>query len=88
MATFVLLMLLLVALYLRVSHLGTENLWLDEAISVGIAKNSLGQVLSLSLDDFNPPLYRLLLHCWMWFFGAFGANALGHLRRLFGSRAL
>jgi len=69
MATFVLLMLLLVALYLRVSHLGTENLWLDEAISVGIAKNSLGQVLSLSLDDFNPPLYRLLLHCWMWFFG-------------------
>ena len=66
-----LLMVLLVAIFLRVYQLDAESLWLDEAISVcHAADDSLIQVLNGSCyDEHNPPLYFLLLHYWIQLFG-------------------
>ncbi len=44
-------------------------LWLDEALTVNIAKAPLGQIASLLRDDGAPPLYYYMLHFWMSVFG-------------------
>jgi mannosyltransferase len=52
---------------LRVYHLGTQSLWLDEAYSVDMAKQSFLSVITY-LDPNNTnqlPLYNTLLHFWM-----------------------
>ena len=67
--SFVLLVILLAALFARIYQLDTEDLWVDEAIAVSISSNSLGGLLEASLPDGNPPLYYVLLHYWMWLFG-------------------
>lgn len=64
-----LLAILLVAIFTRTYQLGAEDLWLDEAIAVSISSDSLGGLLKASFPDGNPPLYYLLLHYWMWWFG-------------------
>jgi 4-amino-4-deoxy-L-arabinose transferase-like glycosyltransferase len=40
-------------------------LWLDEALSVNIAKLPVSQIPSALRHDGHPPLYYLLLHAWM-----------------------
>jgi uncharacterized membrane protein len=40
-------------------------LWLDEALSVNIAKLSPGDLLDALRHDGHPPLYYLILHYWM-----------------------
>lgn len=50
----------------RVWHLGSQSLWLDEALSVTFAGQPLAQMLpTLVARDLHPPLYYLLLHLWM-----------------------
>jgi mannosyltransferase len=44
-------------------------LWLDEALSVNIAKAPLGDIPDLLRRDGHPPLYYWLLHGWMEVFG-------------------
>jgi mannosyltransferase len=44
-------------------------LWLDEALSVNIAKLSVPDLLSALRHDGHPPLYYLILHYWMKVFG-------------------
>lgn len=44
-------------------------LWLDEALSVNIARLPLGQIPEALRYDGSPPLYYLLLHAWMRLFG-------------------
>lgn len=61
--------ILLVAAGLRVFHLGTESVWLDEAASIQIASDPPADVLSDSAQDVHPPLYYLILHAWMRAFG-------------------
>src|SRR3954454_3649689 len=46
-----------------------SDLWLDEALSVNIARLPLGQIPSALRHDGAPPLYYLLLHVWMRVFG-------------------
>ena len=45
-------------------------LWLDEALSVNIAKLPLGQISGALRHDGHPPLYYVLLHGWMVLFGS------------------
>lgn len=45
------------------------QLWLDEALSVNIARLPLGQIPRALSHDGSPPLYYVLLHYWMDFFG-------------------
>lgn len=46
-----------------------SDLWLDEALTVNIAKLSVGDLLSWLKHDGHPPLYYLLLHFWIEVFG-------------------
>ncbi len=60
----------LVGALLRTWHIGSKSLWIDEAFSVWIARQSLSEALSwLVRIDQHPPLYYLLLHYWMTLFG-------------------
>lgn len=48
----------------------TQSFWRDEAFSYLLAKRGVLEIISLSIKDFNPPLYFLLLHYWMILFGS------------------
>src|SRR4051794_4019894 len=43
--------------------------WIDEGLSIGIAKHSFFDIPSVLRQDGSPPLYYLLLHIWIGFFG-------------------
>ena len=59
---------LAVALVLR--FLTTSDLWLDEALTVNIAKLPLNELRHALLRDGAPPLFYILLHGWMVIFGS------------------
>jgi len=42
-----------------------QSVWRDEAFSYFMAKPNLSQVVVNTANDFNPPLYYLLLHFWI-----------------------
>jgi len=56
-------------------------LWLDEVISVNIAKLPLSQIHAALREDGAPPLYYVMLHFWMLVFGRsdVAVRALGGL---------
>ncbi|MFM8305086.1 MAG: glycosyltransferase family 39 protein [Actinomycetota bacterium] len=58
---------LAVSLVLRV--VTSSNLWLDEALSVNIARVPLSDLPRVLERDGAPPLYYVLLHFWMLAFG-------------------
>ena len=62
-------------------------LWLDEALSVGIARLPLSQLRGALALDGSPPLYYLLLHLWMRAFGT-GDLAVRLLSAVFSLAAL
>src|SRR5882762_6341769 len=62
-----LVMILAAALLLRLLKLGRQSLWLDEIASWGLASQDVLHVLRS--EPTNPPLYYLLLHLWMGWFG-------------------
>ncbi len=70
----VLVVLLAVSALLRTRQLGGE-LWLNEAIAVGIATRSFGGVLHAVHVGGSSPLYYLLLHFWVNGFGNHEASA-------------
>ncbi|PIZ64741.1 hypothetical protein COY14_04075 [Candidatus Roizmanbacteria bacterium CG_4_10_14_0_2_um_filter_36_9] len=47
-----------------------QNLWRDEAFSVVMSGQSVGNIIQSTAADFNPPLYYLILHYWMLIFGS------------------
>ncbi|MDQ4134104.1 MAG: glycosyltransferase family 39 protein [Actinomycetota bacterium] len=65
--------LALAALVLAVAFLWGRALgtwfWEDEAIAVGVAEHSLGQIPEVLRQDGSPPFYYALLHVWMSLFG-------------------
>jgi hypothetical protein len=58
-------------------------LWLDEALSVNIAKLPIGDIPAALRHDGHPPLYYVLLHGWMDVFGTSDA-AVRSLSGIFG----
>lgn len=60
-----------------------SSLWLDEALSVDIARLPLGQLSEALKHDGHPPLYYVLLHGWMNLFGTSDV-AVRSLSGLFG----
>ena len=64
-----------------------SDLWLDEALSVNIARLPLGDMLEALRHDGHPPLYYLLLHGWMEVFGE-GDVAVRALSGIFSVAAL
>lgn len=60
-----------------------SDLWLDEALTVNIARLPLGETLDALERDGHPPLYYLLLHGWMQVLGS-GDLAVRSLSGLLG----
>lgn len=76
-----------VAVGLVVRFVAHSHLWLDEALSVNIARLPLADIPEALRHDGSPPLYYLLLHGWMAVFGA-GTVAVRTLSGLFAVAAL
>jgi mannosyltransferase len=65
-----LLAIVLLGLFLRLYNLGAQSIWLDEAVSVAMAKLSLSQIVATAAaSDNHPPLYYFVLHYWINLFG-------------------
>ena len=63
-------LVLLLAFSLRVYHLGTLSLWIDEAFTRFYSENSLSYLWTTGFRlDPNPPAYYTLMHFWMQVFG-------------------
>ncbi|MEE8392270.1 MAG: glycosyltransferase family 39 protein [Anaerolineae bacterium] len=61
-----LVVVIVIGAILRVFQIGTKCLWLDEAFSVWMGWQPVGEMLDwLVRIDQHPPLYYLLLHLWM-----------------------
>jgi mannosyltransferase len=60
-------LVLLVCLVMR--FWTVSDLWLDEALTVNISRLPLHQIPSFLKRDGAPPLYYVLLHFWMGWFG-------------------
>ncbi|HVJ97349.1 MAG TPA: glycosyltransferase family 39 protein, partial [Acidimicrobiia bacterium] len=52
------------------SAVSRSELWLDEALSVNIARLPIGDLHAALKQDGAPPLYYLLLHVWTGIFGS------------------
>lgn len=76
---------LLVGVALR--FVARSDLWLDEALSVNIARLALGDIPEALRHDGHPPLYYVLLHGWMSIFGT-GDLAVRALSGLFSVGAI
>jgi mannosyltransferase len=64
-----------------------SDLWLDEALTVNIARLPIGDLFEQLRHDGHPPLYYLLLHGWMQVFGE-GDDAVRLLSAVFGVASL
>ena len=60
---------LVVAAGIALRFLASSDLWFDEALSVNIARLSLGDLEDALKQDGAPPLYYVLLHFWIDVFG-------------------
>ncbi len=55
---------------LRLWPINAHSFWLDEAFSWTMAtKYSFAEIVQRTLNDFNPPLYYMILKCWIAVFG-------------------
>lgn len=61
-------LLTLASLFFRTRELGAAY-WIDEGLSWGIASHHLTSIPHVLRFDGSPPLYYLMLHVWMKFFG-------------------
>jgi len=64
-----------------------QSVWRDEAFSYFMAKPNLLKIIATTAQDFNPPLYYLLLHLWMYMAGHsdIGLRLLSFIFHLIGS---
>jgi mannosyltransferase len=61
--------IVLASLYLRTQFIGAA-FWIDEGLSVGIARHALFDIPGVLQQDGSPPLYYMTLHVWMSVFGS------------------
>lgn len=76
-----LLLILVLAAFLRFYRLDGQSLWADEGNSVSLSGRDLPLVTAGAAHDIHPPLYYYLLHFWMLVFGnsEFAVRALSAL---------
>ncbi len=67
---FLLVCICLLGAALRLHGIGDRSFWLDEAFSWTMATQySVGEIFYRSANDFNPPLYYIVLKIWIFAFG-------------------
>ncbi len=64
-----LLLILLLAAFLRLWHLSYMSFWTDEGISFRVSSLQPYEILKTAAADVHPPFYYLFLHYWIQFFG-------------------
>jgi mannosyltransferase len=77
--------LMAISAYIRTRYISAPvgQFWEDEAITTGIASHSLSAIPGILRHDGSPPLFYLMLHFWIGWFGA--SEAAAHsLSLLFG----
>ncbi len=80
--------IVLAGAFLRVYHLGTQSIWVDEGWSIWISKMTVPQIVQeVARADVHPPLYYFILHYWMMIFGT-SESAVRLLSALFGILAI
>jgi 4-amino-4-deoxy-L-arabinose transferase-like glycosyltransferase len=62
-------LILAAATALRLTRLGYQSVWNDEALSAVIARGTTRQILTNQFHSLQPPGYYLLLHFWRGLFG-------------------
>ena len=73
----VLIAILLLGAFLRFFWIGEKSIWLDEAFTLWVAKHSLSDVwMWIARIDQHPPLFYLLLACWVKLFGLIYPDSL------------
>lgn len=78
----ILVLIVVIGAGLRLHHLGTKSYWLDEELSIQAARMSVSQIVT-NEDEPHPPLYYLLLHYWIKWWGE-GETATRMLSAIFG----
>src|SRR3990170_688581 len=78
-----LLSLTALGLALRLFGMGQPSLWYDEAVSVTVSQFDVPAIIESAGNDILPPVYYLLLHYWINFFGN-GEVAVRSLSLVFG----
>lgn len=58
----ILILISLLAAFLRLYQLGAESLWLDEASTYVLSSKTLSNILEATAGDVHPPLYYILVH--------------------------
>lgn len=83
--TIFLVVLMAVSAFIRTRYIGGSvgQFWEDEAITTGIASHSLSAIPGILRHDGSPPLFYLMLHFWIGWFGP-GEAAAHSLSLLFG----
>jgi uncharacterized membrane protein len=62
--------IVLINIFFKSYKLGENSLWFDEAFSANIAQRTAADNIRVSLyEDFNPPLYGVVLSYWVKIFG-------------------
>ena len=69
-STFLLLVLIALAAFLRFYRLDAQSFWNDEGNSARIAERSLQLITEAAAGDIHPPLYYYTLHVWRGIFGS------------------
>lgn len=67
--TILLLSIIAVGLFLRVYNLEEESFWVDEGYTVVVSGLDVTSIIEEAGKDSHPPLYHLILHFWIGFFG-------------------
>ena len=69
--TIFLVVLMAISAFIRTRYIGGSvgQFWKDEAITTGIASHSLSAIPGILRHDGSPPLFYLLLHVWIEWFG-------------------
>ncbi|MBI2845492.1 MAG: glycosyltransferase family 39 protein [Chloroflexi bacterium] len=62
--------IILLGFFLRIFLLDGQSLWYDEGSSVALAFRDPATIAQNAAQDIHPPLYYLLLHYWVGFFGS------------------
>jgi len=65
-----LILIFLLGFALRLYHIDTLDVWMDEAFSIKVATKPLHMILDITSNDVHPPLHLTLLHFWMKAFGS------------------
>ena len=62
--------IILLGIFLRINALGTESLWIDEAVSLLEAQKIVPDLITQVIElDGSPYGHHLLLHYWIKWFG-------------------